>query len=460
MAGTILIADDLVTDRMALKARLSAARHRVVQVRSLEGLKQSLAETPPDAILMDMQFPGGGVAGCRMLRRLALARDVPIVLYGAASDAEARLAAFAAGSDECLSDLPGETLLLALLRNLMRKRATIAEMRRREIILGGALAETASEFEPRLTLGLVPIVAADGILWRKDLAVQTRAHIQLMTRAQALERATDYDNAPNAFLLAEDPENPTETLRLISELRARPGSRHAVLIVQSADDLSEIADMALDLGADAVIPGPFAPDEITIRLERLVQRKREVDRLRDKADDHLDEVLRDPLTGLYNRRYVTSYMQQLRQETEEHPKDVTLIMLDIDHFKAVNDQFGHRAGDDVLKGVALRLRAALREADLAARIGGEEFLIVLRDTDRATAELVAERLRVAVGSRPFPVRDGTASLAVTASLGVTVHGGSETFDAAALTDEADRALYASKAAGRNTVTFAVHDKAA
>ncbi|MAM62835.1 diguanylate cyclase [Maritimibacter sp. UBA3975] len=456
MGGRILIADDTVTDRIALKARLATARHTVVQARHGEELASVMLSTPPDVVLMDIDFPGGGIAACRALKAHARLREVPVVLYGAADDTAARVAALEAGAEECLADLPGETLLLALLRNLIRRNAERSELMRRHALHGNdALAEAPTSFQARPRITLVPASAADGPSWRAGVEAAFPAKVTLATATTMLEAAS----ASDAYVIAFAPGNPGTALGLVAELRARPATRHAIVLLHHPGPASDIAEMALDFGADGILRGPFSPDELAARLQRLLARKRETDRLRAQVEDQLDKALRDPLTGLFNRRYVDGYLARLSRERATGGNACALLLIDLDHFKSVNDRFGHLAGDDVLVETARRLRTTLREIDLLARIGGEEFLVILRGADAATARDTADRLRRAIGGRPVPVRSGGDEVSVTASVGVALCAGSHT-NHRELFDQADRALYASKAAGRNRVTFASERSAA
>lgn len=452
MTGPIIIADDLVTDRIALKARLSAAYARVVQVRDPADLAQEVGRERPDAIVMDIHFPGGGIQACRRLKSDPRFADIPVLLYGASGDRHARMAAFEAGADECLADLPGERLLLALLRNLKRKSAEMTELaRRNEMVESHDLAEAQMGFTPAVQVCVIAPDRANGVMWRSGLQPVVAGEVTLVNAARVLEDTQNGD----AFVIGFDPEQPNVSLRLISELRVRAGSRHGVIVLQLPGDLDDQADIALDLGADAVVPGPFAANELGGRLSRLLARKQETDRLRAMVDDHLDVALRDPLTGLYNRRYAQGYLKRLsREAAEKGSAQFALLMLDIDYFKAVNDRHGHLVGDEVLCGVAKRLTENLRDIDLAARIGGEEFLVVLQDTDETRAGQVAERLRRAIGARPITARDAGVLVPVTMSIGVAVAENLDDTDARLLMQKADDALYASKAAGRNAVTFA------
>ncbi|MEC7760819.1 MAG: diguanylate cyclase [Pseudomonadota bacterium] len=456
MGGRIIIADDLVTDRIALKARLAAARHSVCQARSPDELLARAATDAPDVILIDIDFPGGGIAACRALKARPDLEGVPVIIYGAPDDSGARLAALEAGAEDCLTHLPGEALLLALLRNLTRRRAERDELVRRQPIgTTEAFAETQGGFAPRTRITLVPTSATEGPGWRRRVASDLGAQVTLATPGTALEPEAEGD----VFVIALDPASPSHALGLVAELRARTRTRHALILLHTPHEAGDTAHMAFDLGADAVMRGPFSTAELSTRLTRLLARKHETDRLRDRVEHQLDEALRDPLTGLFNRRYANAYLDRMRREGDTRHRPCAMLLLDLDHFKSVNDRFGHLAGDDVLVETARRLSAMVRESDLLARIGGEEFLVVLRDADTDTARQMGERLRRTIGGAPMITSDGRTRVSVTVSIGLALCDGLLR-DPRDLWDRADRALYASKAAGRNLVTCAAARSAA
>ena len=161
---------------------------------------------------------------------------------------------------------------------------------------------------------------------------------------------------------------------------------------------------------------------------------------------------RDSLTGLYNRWYVMEKIDSEMNRALRHGSPMSLLMLDLDHFKSVNDSFGHSVGDEVLKNVGQVLRDSCRVYDVPGRYGGEEFCIVLPETRVGNTRQVAERIRSRLATTELPV--GDKSIIVTASIGVA--GMDSVADegvvsAAALLDRADRALYAAKSHGRNRV---------
>jgi diguanylate cyclase (GGDEF)-like protein len=157
----------------------------------------------------------------------------------------------------------------------------------------------------------------------------------------------------------------------------------------------------------------------------------------------------DPLTGLYNRRKFEQRLREEIQRSQRSRQPLALLLLDIDHFKKVNDTYGHSAGDAVLKALALTFRKETRDVDMAARMGGEEFVFLLPDTDPALAQRVAERIRAAVMAQAIAISEAE-KIRITASIGIAcypLHANS----AEALIVGADRAVYAAKQAGRNRV---------
>ena len=162
----------------------------------------------------------------------------------------------------------------------------------------------------------------------------------------------------------------------------------------------------------------------------------------------LDQSTRDPLTGLNNRRSTLEELQNRFDLSQRHNRPLAVIMCDLDHFKRINDTLGHGAGDLVLQEFGQRVKATLRTTDLAGRIGGEEFLLILPETDMEGAQLLAERLRDGTGEVPFDLP--AESIQVTCSLGLATRS-LEDRDGGALLARADGALYAAKRGGRNCV---------
>jgi two-component system, cell cycle response regulator len=202
-------------------------------------------------------------------------------------------------------------------------------------------------------------------------------------------------------------------------------------------------------GAHDYLRKPFEPAELVARVGAAVRVKKLQDELR-RRNDELDQISRtDALTGLFNRRHLEEQLRSHVAASRRHGHQLGLILLDVDHFKAVNDTYGHPAGDDVLCELARRITGELRAEDIAGRWGGEEFLVILPDTDLAGTVRGGERIRSGVSASPFRVTDVMAD--------VTVSGGcSATFGATPedLVRAADTGLYEAKASGRNRIIAA------
>ena len=215
----------------------------------------------------------------------------------------------------------------------------------------------------------------------------------------------------------------------------------------------ELAAQALDLGASDVIQTPVVSEELLARVATQTKRRRYVDILRRRVDRGLELSVVDQLTGLYNRRYMTNQLALWMKRASTGKQPLAVISVDIDHFKQVNDQHGHDAGDRVLVQFADRMRAHVRPKDIVCRPGGEEFLVIMPETDAKLAVRAAERIRQAVASEPFDLDDaGSFQLRVTVSAGVAAYIGDEDDTVAEMLRRADAALYRAKSTGRNRVT--------
>ncbi len=456
MAGRILIADNVATNRIILKVKLAASRYDVVQASNVEGLLVAARQSLPDLIIADINLPGGGIGAIRIgLQEERELANIPIIAIAPLEERQVRLAGLRAGADEVLAKPLDEIALLALTRNLIRARAGFNELRAKQNVAREfGFAEAAQDFERAARLSLVPGSREAGFGWRAGLIGKINARIEVQSRAEVLDNSGAKE-AADVFVISADLTGERDGLRMISELRSREATRHALIVLHDPSADASLTTMALDLGANAVLSGAFDAEALTLRIRRLLEQKLEADAMRQALDQQLSMAMVDPLTGLYNRRYAQSYLERMHKRAHRKGLPFTLMLLDLDRFKQVNDHHGHIAGDEVLIEVARRLRANLREVDLLARFGGEEFLVVLPDTGRAEAAHTAERLRRVIGERPIRAPSRQRDIAITLSIGVVVsdENGVTNAGISQLIDRADRALYASKSEGRNQITF-------
>jgi two-component system cell cycle response regulator len=235
-------------------------------------------------------------------------------------------------------------------------------------------------------------------------------------------------------------------VELTARIKADALARYTYVVVLTSRAGTPDVVAAMDAGADDFVAKPFEPDELKVRVRagvRILQMQAE---LRRRASH-------DELSAALTRRWVLELADRELIRARREGAPLSLAMIDIDHFKRVNDTHGHPAGDAVIRQVAGRLKGALRASDLLGRYGGEEFVVVLPDCDRNRAGEVAERMRAAIAA--VPIVAGDASLALTVSIGVTTAGrgdsAAERPSLPALVHTADRALYRAKAAGRDRV---------
>lgn len=462
MAGRILIIDDVATNRIVLKVRLEQACYLVATATSLAEAFHQADRQRPNLILFATELEGRNPAD--VLHALAddpATADVPVIAMTAPDNLAARAAALAAGAADALSHPLDEQLLLARLRSLMREsgQADLVEPVRRS--MRGLRARP----EERTTPARIALIAEDKSLsagWRRALVARLDDRLLLLHPEAALAETVG-PRAPELFLIAADLAARSDGLRLMSELRARPGSRDAAFCI-ALDDISRAeAAVALDLGADEVLPleftSPEQADEVALRIRLCLLRQARATAAREDLARRLRDAIIDPLTGLTNRRGALPRLEQIAQRAHRAGRDYAVLAIDLDHFKRVNDTYGHAAGDAVLAEVARRMARVLPSTCLTARMGGEEFVVALPEANRASAQTLAQLIRDQVSATPISVPAPPAAhldvqsyeLRQSCSIGVAVSRPEE--PPAHVLDRADRALLGAKGNGRDQVAL-------
>lgn len=481
MPAHVLIVDSIAANRILLKVKLSGAFANIEQAASAGEALDLIKSDAPDLLVLGGDFVDMTATElCRLIKQDPNNAAMSVLLVHGDGTRETRLAALRAGADDAFAMPVTTDALLARIRSLMRTRASVEDLRLRE---GTAripgLAEASSRFEMPSSVLIATDRKADGVLWTKAL----RKMVPYVLRHQPLQdimRCMSQFTAPDAIVIELNIAAPEEALRFLAEIRARSATRQAAVLVvlDEADDTARIN--ALDLGANDVLADGFDPEEACLRLDTMLKRKRLTDRLHLRVEEGLAAAVTDPLTGLFNRRYALPQLTKVAHRAQNQhgtfPGDFAVMLADLDHFKEVNDQYGHAAGDIVLTEIARRMRSALSQADLIARIGGEEFLIVVQAIDAENAAKVAQRLCEVVRGEPVYLRGRDIQIPVTVSIGVAMgsdllsaqscnaakpnsglrsgaRNGAQDGLATALIDRADQALYGAKAHGRDQFTL-------
>lgn len=461
MQGKILIIDGISTNRIVLKVKLTAAFYQVEQAGTLREALDSIHRDPPDLVLTAINLPDGTAAQlCEHLRATPATANLPVLAIGTASSMQTRLATLRAGAFDVMDKPVNETLMLGRVRNMIRAYHKFAEWQMRDdtsYALG--LSEAPADFANPGMISLIGMEAGPLQGWVRQLLPHLRARYCVTTLRDAMA-ALHSGKPPDAIVLAlpEQAEQSETCLRLISALRASALTRDiAILMIQKTPDPLR-ATSALDMGADDVMTADFDAAEVALRLQVLLRRKRHVALMLQSVRTGLREVVNDPLTGLYNRRYAMPFMRRLIAHSAEKQAHFAVIVADMDHFKRINDHYGHASGDAVLVETARRLRETVRGGDMIARMGGEEFLIAMPATDIGTARAVADRLCAAIGGTAFAIPGADRPVNITISQGIAMSAPSLTMerkleDVDVLLDRADKALYGAKLQGRNCVRF-------
>ncbi|SLN23225.1 diguanylate cyclase [Pseudooctadecabacter jejudonensis] len=459
MAGDILIVDCVATNRIVLKVKLLAAQYRVRPCASVCEARTEMEVSQPDLVIVDTSKDcADALQFCRDMKANSRTELIPLIATGGFATPQDRVNALEAGADDILTTPFDDHILQARIRSLLRARDARQELHMREgtrTALG--FAEAVGGFSAPSQLVLVSPASEQRTLHHlPGMMENVRARVADVHQiiSGSLEGGTN-----DLFVLDfRSGLNDHNTLyRLLSELRSQSATRHSGILVLLSNQHNHAAAMALDLGANDVVLSDINILEIRHRCSVLLQAKHEADALRRTVETGLQAAITDPLTGLFNRRYALPHLGRLAEDSTRSGRQFAVMVLDIDHFKAINDTYGHAAGDDVLKQVARRLQDNLRAVDLLARIGGEEFLVAIPDSDVVHARTAAERLCALIGASPFYVIGGIR-IDVTVSVGVSLNGSREPDvfcdDLGELVNAADLALYQAKLTGRNKVSLA------
>lgn len=449
MTARVLIVDDLLPNIKLLEARLSAEYFDVVSVTNGPEALELCREGRADIVLLDVMMPGmDGFEVCTRLKADPATMHLPVVMVTALDQPADRLRGLECGADDFLTKPVDEMALIARVRSLTRLKIMLDELRARASTsanLGLTSQEPNDGARGRVLLVEDRASSAERLLTSlrdfHDVHVETHAQDALFHAAEG-----NYELVVVSLNLAD-----FDALRLCSQLRSLERTRAIpILLLADVEDRQRIL-RGLDLGVNDYVLRPVDRNELLARVRTQLRRKRYADSLRDNVQAAIELAVVDALTGLNNRRFLETHLAQALDQAAHKGRPLSLMILDIDHFKSVNDTYGHDAGDEVLKVFARRVKRVLRSADLVCRLGGEEFVVVMPETPLAIAERIAERVRAAVERERFPI-DQTRAISVTTSIGLAERGADANADA--LLRRADKALYASKSAGRNRVTAA------
>jgi two-component system cell cycle response regulator len=452
MTARVLVVDDVPANVKLLEARLSAEYFDVTTASNgIEAL--ALCERAEcDIILLDVMMPElDGFEVCRQLKSNPLTHHIPVVMVTALDQPSDRVRGLEAGADDFLTKPVTDIALMSRVRSLARLKMVTDELRMRAVT-SKEIGLQSPDREAMLDTGRGGrVLLVDDRLSSYERIVKTLSGEQTVdvetNPNEALFRSTEgnYDLVVVSLNLQE-----FDGLRLCSQIRSLERTRNLPILALAESDSTAKLARGLEIGVNDYLVRPIDKNEMLARVRTQIKKKRYTERLRDNMQMSIELAITDGLTGLFNRRYMETHLGTLVDQSAARGKPITVLVLDIDYFKAINDSYGHDAGDDVLREFSLRIRKATRNIDLACRYGGEEFVIVMPETDMAVATAVAERLRRRIATEPFAIQKGARHLEVTISIGIAALSGVDD-NAATILKRADQALYRAKRDGRNRV---------
>ena len=451
MSARVLVVDDIPANVKLLEARLSAEYFDVATAFSgAEAL--TLAERAEcDIVLLDVMMPDmDGFEVCRRLKSNPATHHIPVVMVTALDQPSDRVRGLEAGADDFLTKPVTDVALISRVRQLARLKMVTDELRMRAL----SAREVGIQSPER------DAVAETGRNGRILIVDDRKSSYERIAETLAAEHTVDIETNPaeamfhaaegdyDLLIVSLGLEN-FDGLRLCSQVRSLERTRNLPILAVAEADNNQRLVRGLEIGVNDYLIRPVDRNEMLARVRTPIKKKRYTERLRDNVQASIEMAITDALTGLFNRRYMETHLGALTEQAASRGKPLAVLILDIDFFKSINDGHGHDAGDDVLREFALRIRKSIRNIDLACRYGGEEFVIVMPETDMGVATMVAERLRRKIASEPFAIQEGSKHLTVTLSIGIAALGQGDSV--AAMLKRADQALYRAKRDGRNRV---------
>jgi len=455
MTARVLVVDDILSNVKLLEAKLTAEYFEVVSAfNGLECLAK-IDETAPDIVLLDVMMPGmDGFEVCRRIKHNPKTAHIPVVMVTALDQPSDRVAGLEAGADDFLTKPVDDAALFARVRSLVRLKMMTDELRMRE-----TTGQNMGLIDPATTLmdanptGRLLIIEdrPESVAWFSQALAPGHEVASVDTFEEALVRVRggDYD-----LIVVSLGMRGFDGLRLCSQLRSLPEGRNVPILVVVADGDRRKLNQALEMGVNDYLTRPVDKNELVARVRTQLRKKRYQDRLRHNVQLSLEMAITDQLTGLHNRRYMARHLDNLVSQSARTGKPLAFLIMDVDFFREVNNNHGHDIGDEVLREFASRISANVRGIDLACRYGGEEFVVVMPDTDMGLAFSIAERLRRSIETTPIVISRAPGKINITISIGIAATTGPGD-NAEALLHRADQALYSAKRNGRNRVVTAV-----
>jgi two-component system cell cycle response regulator len=450
MTARVLVVDDILANVRLLEAKLSAEYFDVVTAMNGLDALDAVQRSKPDIILLDVMMPGiDGVEVCARIKANPHTQHIPIVLVTALDQPEDRVRGLKAGADDFLTKPVNDVALFCRIKSLVRLKMLTDELRIRAASGEVVGLQKKDDNEIVAPARILLVDTRDSSADRVAAALANTSDITRVSNPTQTVSSIAAATQPFELIIVSMEDDKFDGLRLCSQLRSFEATRQTPILILIDPNEQPRLLRGLDMGVNDYVIRPLDRQELQARVATQIKRYRYTEQLRTSVRASMELAITDPLTGLFNRRYLETHLTNLIEHFSNRGKHLSILAVDVDFFKAINDTHGHDAGDKVLQELALRIKESTRSIDLCCRTGGEEFILVLPTTEKAAAVIIAERLRKYVAARSF-VAGPKSGIPVTISIGVaSLAENNDTFEK--LLKRADEALYAAKREGRNRV---------
>ncbi len=456
MTGRVLVVDDVEQNVKLLEAKLTSEYYTVFTASGGQEAIAIAEKEKPDIILLDVMMPGmDGFEACKRIKSNPQTSYIPVIMVTALDGIRDRVRGLESGADDFITKPIDEIHLFARVKSLIRVKMMLDELRMRD--------RTGAQFGINETAVFIANEPLSGnIIVIDDDVVQSRKIKDILSKQKYNVKIEHHDLIPNiiaedkcSLLIINTSLDGVDGLRLGVQIRSQEKSRNIPIMILIDEDDKQILAKGLEVGIDDYLTIPFDENELIARVSTQIRRKKYQDKLRENYQESISAAVIDALTGLYNRRYLDAHLNNIVEEAKAKSTPLCVMMIDIDYFKRINDKegWGHHIGDEVLRELTARIMETVRSMNLATRYGGEEFVVVMPNTDVETAMVIAERGRKIIEERPFKISAEPGSVQCTVSIGVASFNHADD-TAETLLKRADEALYKAKNSGRNKVLLA------